>query len=472
MTRYLYILFGLVITFSVSSVVNKGAFAADYYVDGSCANNGNGRADQCASSSGGAGAYKDPQSCLDAMVAGDNCLIKNGTYTTNYDGPDPRETGGYHFTSSGNSSNWITLKNYPGHSPLLQNCASTAVACTHPTLTTAYHNYIIIEGLRIQGGMALMSGSYPNTKNGLIVRNNEITVGWMPFNDGNWSGIFLSDWSAPHIHHNYIHDIAMPSGGNGSSASCQKWYQIDNGIDEYNTCKRNTVSSSQAGGVDDKARPVNNIHRYNWIEDVNVCFRINNQLVGQNVSIYGNVCANTAGAFVWLIQNVTGLNIYNNTAYNVGRDLYVDGGDARITQLNWYNNILKLSPTGTNNVEMYNAGVNPFSVANYNSYTSGFPYRAPNGSWYSTLAAFRSAVGGGVEANSSETSGGACSFVDPSNGDYHLQPVSTCKLFGKIGGIASGAAVDLGAYGLVNCVGHLCGVSNPPPAAPKNLNVR
>lgn len=469
MKRYAYGLVGLFIATAFFTILNRNAFAVDFYIDGSCANDGNGRADQCASASGGSGAYKDPQSCLDAMSAGDTCYIKNGTYTTNYTGSDPREYGGYHFTRSGNSTAWITLKNYPGHSPLLRNCASPTSECSHPTITTAHNNYIIIEGLRIQGGLALFGGQYPDTKTGLIVRNNDVSVGWMPLNDGNWSGIFMSDWSAPHLHHNYIHDISMP-GGNGSSASCIKWYQIDNGINEYNTCLHNYINS-QAGGVDDKARAVNNIHRYNWIEDVNVCFRINNQLPSQDISIYGNVCANTAGAFVWLIQGVTGLNIYNNTAYNVGRILYVDGGDARITQLNWYNNILKLSPTGTNNIEMYNAGVNPFSIANYNAYTGGFQYRASNGSWYSTLSAFRSALGG-VEANSQEITGGVCSFTNALGGNFTLLSGSTCKNMGRIGGISTGAAIDLGAYGLVSCVGHLCGVSNSPPAAPKNLIVQ
>src|SRR3954469_2030552 len=100
---------GLFVFAAMPLMTARQASATNYYVDGSCSVDGNGRADQCASSAGGAGAWNATtsganggvQNCFNTLVAGDTCFIKNGTYITTWTGNDYRITGGFHPANSG-----------------------------------------------------------------------------------------------------------------------------------------------------------------------------------------------------------------------------------------------------------------------------------------------------------------------------------------------------------------------------------
>jgi hypothetical protein len=130
-----------------------------------------------------------------------------------------------------------------------------------------------------------------NHARGVVIRNNDISQGWGEVDDGNWAAIFLADQTGARIVGNTIHDVSVISGGGQqSSGSCIKLYQNTDSIVEYNTCRSTRIAESQAGGIDDKAEAIRNIHRFNWIEDTNMCVRVNNQLNSAGVQIYGNVC--------------------------------------------------------------------------------------------------------------------------------------------------------------------------------------
>lgn len=452
------------------------ADAVDFYVDASCSADGNGTANQCASGAGGAGAFRDLQNCLNTVRAGDTCYIKNGTYTSTNRVGDPSEVGGFALANSGTATAPITIRNYPGHSPLIQNCPSSATSydqCANPTFTAFQRSYYVIEGLRIRGGIWLYGPGMSNHARGVVIRNNDISQGWGEVADGNWAAIFLSDQTGARIVGNTIHDISVLSGGGQqSSGSCVKLYQNADTIVEYNTCLRTRIAESQAGGIDDKAEATRNIHRFNWIEDTPMCVRVNNQLQSTGVQIYGNVCiagsmANTNTCFR-LITNINGIDVFNNTCYNYRNGLEITGEGGQVLNARIYNNIF--SNISDNNVEAYQ---DP-AMLDFNAYwpNASTPRYRLGGSWRNTLADVVNATN--FDDRSIETN---CGFV-AAGADFRLSS-SACVGRGRTGGSTSGSVVDLGAYGVTSCVGASCaggGTPPPPPtggapASPQNLRI-
>jgi len=451
------------------------ADALDLYVDGNCSVDGNGAANQCASSAGAAGAFRDPQGCFSAARAGDTCYIKNGTYTSTNRAGDPSETGGFALANSGTSGSPITIKNYPGHSPLLQNCPSTATSysqCANPTITANQQSYYVIEGLRIRGGIWVYGPGMSNHARGVVIRNNDISQGWGEIDDGNWSAIFLADQTGALIAGNTIHDVSVISGGGQqSSGACIKMYQNTDSIVEYNTCRRTRIAESQAGGIDDKAEAVRNIHRFNWIEETPMCVRVNNQLNSTGVRIYGNVCiganlSSGTNTCMRLITLINGIDIYNNTCYNyrTGLEIMAEGGGA-VNNVRAYNNIF--SNISDNNIEAYQDPV----LLDFNAYSpnAATPRYRLGGTWRNTLVDVVNATN--FDDRSREAN---CGFI-AAGSDFRLSS-TTCIGQGRSGGTLSGTAVDLGAYGVTTCVGATCVNGAPPatsgaPGSPQNLRI-
>lgn len=461
--------FALCVVGAAELIFAKSATAIDYYVDNNCSQNGNGQGDGCATSSGGSGAWRDPQSCFSAVRAGDTCYIKNGTYITTSQGPgDPSESGGFAVAASGTSSAPITIRNYPGHSPLLANCAVSASdygSCARPTITALHQQYITLQGLRIEGGIWIYGQDYSvgNGSRGIVLQDLEITQGWGEVDDGNWAAIFLAGVTGALIKNNYIHDVSVLSGGGPqSSGSGIKLYFITDSIIELNTIRTVNISESQAGGIDDKDQAVRNILRYNWIEDVNSCVRINSGYVSVGERVYGNVCISQQRGYpsrpaIRFLVNVSDIQVYNNTFYGFGQGMMTEIGP--ITTARVYNNIF--ANVGTNNVELYNFGS---PTMGYNAYTIGRRFFFV-GTSYTSLTSMQS--GTGLETGSQEVD---CLFQSPGT-DFHLRSGSPCIGAGRQGGTSSGAPVDRGAYGITSCVGRNCQPAAPPPSSGGTLPV-
>lgn len=418
------------------------AHASNYYVDGSCRSNGNGLADECAPSNGGAGAFIDPQSCFSAVLAGDTCYIKNGTYVTNNRGSDRRVNGGFHPHHSGTATKKIVIRSYPGHKPVLVNCLDWEVReCSHQTISSNRQGHIVYDGLTVIGAFYLLNDpGHPNIDRRIEIKNSDVSVGW--FGDGNWAGISLYHWNGAWVHHNRIHSIRLPPGASNTGHAGIKLYSNTGTIVEYNSITPSCADRCQ--GIDDKEASVNNTHRYNYIDGTLAqAIRINNQLQSRGTQIYGNIISNSREG-IDLLLSVDGIAIYNNTFHNVG--FGYGSRQPSVTGVRLWNNIL--NRIGEVNVLFY-FGVCPL-FSDHNAYQAGKRFRVCD-AIFNSLSDHHNATG--LEGNSQVVD---CRFVNPTAGDFHLQPSSPCRNAGRVGGVPSGTPIDLGAYGVTSCVGHTC----------------
>ena len=467
-------LFGLVVFALIPFLTAQDAAAANFYVDASCPNDGNGRADQCASSPGGAGAWNATvsdaaggvQNCFNTMVAGDTCFIKNGTYRTTWRGNDYRITGGFHPANSGTASAKITYTAYPGHRPVLINCTDGAVReCDHQTVGANGQGYIVYDGLTVIGAFYLLNSSISNRP--IEIKNCDVSVGW--FGDGNWSGIYLEKWNGNWIHHNYIHDIVPAQNASQQNGTGIKHYTSINTIIEFNTLEDMPI---RGNGIDGKYDAVGNVYRYNYFHNINGYGTEFNSYSPINVSqpgsgaIYGNVFHNVNNGIA-PIRNISGLDVYNNTFYNIGEMYYQPSDGSAFSGFRQWNNVVNVidRSKGEGKIANFYGPAIP-NMSDYNIWQSGFGF-SYGGTLFSTLAALQSARN--LDLHSQTAS---CSFVNPGAGDFRIQDGTLCKTAGRVGGTASGAAVEVGAYGVTSCVGHTCGGGGtptpPPPPPPPN----
>jgi hypothetical protein len=351
------------------------------------------------------------------------------------------------------------------------------IATCPPPITRRAHvrrlrrrtSYVTIQGLRIEGGIWIYGADWSvgNGSRGIVLQDLEITQGWGEVADGNWAAIFLAGVTGAVVKNNYIHDVSvLSSGGQQSSGSAIKLYFSTDSTVELNTIRTVNISESQAGGIDDKDQAVRNTIRYNWVEDINTCIRINSGYNSTGERIYGNVCIAQQRGYparpgIRFLVNITDLEAYNNTFYGFGQGALTEVGP--ISNARLYNNIF--ANISTNNLELYN-----FSspTLRYNAYTPGrrFYFVGTN---YSSLSAMQG--GTGLETGSAEVD---CQFVSAGS-DFHLRSGSPCAGAGRS---SSGAAVDRGAYGVTSCVGRNCQPGAPPPPsgggtplAPSNLRI-
>ena len=117
------------------------------------------------------------QRCFNSVVAGDTCLVKNGTYAESVQ-----------LRASGSVSLPITIKNYPGHTPVVDGSS----------LSTT------LNGININS-----DASSPSQKISYIVLSG--------FEIRNFQQAAIKFGNADHvtIQNNYIHDIGQDAGNSG-----------------------------------------------------------------------------------------------------------------------------------------------------------------------------------------------------------------------------------------------------------------
>ena len=476
------------------------ADAANHYLKDGCTNNGNGNAAGCAASGGAAGAWNSVDNAntgwAASCAAGDILYIQARddaaeSIASNNNG-DARWHGGLTVPCSGTSGSPILITNNPTETGRIANgpVGCTTTTCDNATITTAEHSYIRIGStdalygtsgrLVIRGGVFAHGTSTASRAPGIVIQGNEITQGWEDPGDGNWSAIRLENLDGAYVGRNYIHDIVMTSGGtNGSSCTGIKLYTAIDSIIEYNTIQRagNTANCgpngsfpSQAGGIDDKADSVRNTHRFNYIEDINVGIRIEQQeaqFSGSTGTVaYGNVIVRTGsvtdgadhGAIVTEAGVIFDYAVTSNTISGFGLAVVLKGAISA-GGFTFRNNIIHGVSGGNPANRNYFDDGSTFALAgfntntNFNAFDSNADYQVDGTS--TTIAAWRTASS--RDANSHEENPTCGGFTSGSDNAFHIAS-GTCFTGSSSGGI-QGA---YGASGSTGCTGHLCGAAGAP----------
>lgn len=129
----------------------KGA----YYVSATGNDAHDGRTEQTA--------FSTPQRAIEAAQPGDVILVMNGTYSRA--AGQPAKTPVARFIRPGTPSAWITLKNYPGHSPVLSSHGQKAIEMTQPDKVSleipGVLSYLEVCGLCVRGNGDTAREKYP-----------------------------------------------------------------------------------------------------------------------------------------------------------------------------------------------------------------------------------------------------------------------------------------------------------------------
>ena len=122
-------------------------------------------------------AFATPAKAVSVARAGDIIDVMGGTYTIAYTG-----TNAIDFSVPGTPSAWITLKNYPGQSPEIDNAYWSAINVGNGTngthATTAAVAYIEVSGLHVRGNADTINKTNPELLGATDPRtnNNGISV--------------------------------------------------------------------------------------------------------------------------------------------------------------------------------------------------------------------------------------------------------------------------------------------------------
>jgi hypothetical protein len=196
-------------------------------------------------------------------------------------------------------------------------------------------------------------------------------------------------------------------------------------------------------GIFDKGGGQLNTYRNNYIHNVYhtgvlfACFG-HHQVPCYGTEIYQNIISHAGvngiaiGSSIVLNVPFTDFRVYNNTLYKVGNGF----SNGTTPGLRMWNNIVYA--TG---VAMYLWNVRTdIALSNYSNFypTTRFVGNQTN---YVTLASWQK--GTELDLNSIRQDP---LFVDAGARDFRLRPTSPLRGGGRVGGVANGAAVDMGAY--------------------------
>ncbi|MBC7845627.1 MAG: T9SS type A sorting domain-containing protein [Flavobacterium sp.] len=369
----------LLLLFSIAS-----AFATNYYVDAVNGNNTN-------SGTSEALAKRTIQAASNLTNPGDTVFIMNGIYN-----PTGDSNSGFQsiltIARSGTDANYITYKNYPGHTPKLQLLTGLSYQVWRTIAVDA--SYIIIDGLEIEGTNQSLTyaGAYQTWQD---YENN--IKDWNKISMYNCGSVSLGN--SADVHHIEVRNCKIHDTGGGIGGFRCDYVTIENNV-VYNTCWYTMYAGSGISILDPKSIDAvtgykiyirNNVvhnnkclvpwERTNALSDGNgIILDVNTgngtttlPYVGRYL-VENNVSYNNGGGGVHAYK-CAHVDIINNTSYNNGTNMYYPEMDAQqCTDVKIYNNI------------MYGRGVagtnlngNDGAIYDYNIYFNGTSYKnGPN----------------------------------------------------------------------------------------------
>ncbi len=434
-------------------------FAADYYVDQS----------HPSASDNNPGSEVLPWKTLyrikqAALRAGDTVYVKPGTYDASQ-GSD-WSMPSINPPASGAPGNPITIKALPRHSVTLRTNGAG------PAIGSAGRSYIVIDGFRIPNpgktGIVVISPSSSRIK-GVVIQNNIITGVHNPHATDNTAGISMVRTSESVIRNNLITDVS--NGTNTWNASAIKFFNTDHIIVENNEFAR------MPAGVFDKEEGEYNTFRYNYIHDTSsrgIMLYTQGGKAARGARVYQNIIVNAGTAVAVESQSSSNRNedvaIYNNLliGYRSGAIRPNDTAGSGTSKI--YNNIfLRSGSVSRGEVYTYDDPPRQISLMNYNLYAEEPRFQVgifTTKRFINSLAAWTSTTG--HDKDGAVVSPG---FVNVSAGDYKLRSDSLGIGMGRVGGVASGARINVGPYITGNeTIGLLTNEDAPNP--PRLIDVR
>jgi hypothetical protein len=369
----------LFLLFSIAS-----AFATNYYVDAVNGNNTN-------SGTSEALAKRTIQAASNMTNPGDSVFIMNGIYN-----PTGDSNSGFQsiltIARSGTAANYITYKNYPGHTPKLQLLTGLSFQVWRAIAIDA--SYIIVDGLEIEGTNQSLNyaDAYQTWQN---YENN--IKDWNKISMYNCGSVSIGNTAE--VHHIHVRNCKIHDTGGGIGGFRCDYVTIENNV-VYNTCWYTMYAGSGISILDPKSIDAvtgykiyirNNLVYNNkclipW-EQTNALSDGNGIILDVNIGngtttfpyvgrylVENNVSYNNGGGGVHAYK-CAHVDIINNTAYNNGTVVGYPEIDAQqATDIKIYNNIMYGRGTGAN-LNGNDAG----AIYDYNIYFNGTSYKnGPN----------------------------------------------------------------------------------------------
>ncbi|RUT67995.1 T9SS C-terminal target domain-containing protein [Flavobacterium cupreum] len=369
----------LFLLFSIAS-----SFATNYYVDAINGNNIN-------SGTSEALAKRTIQAAANLTNPGDTVFIMNGIYN-----PTGDSNSGFQsiltISRSGTAANYITYKNYPGHTPKLQLLTGLSYQVWRTIAIDA--SYIIIDGVEIEG--TNQSLNYTDAYQTWQDYENNIKD-WNKISMYNCGSISLGNTAD--VHHIEVRNCKIHDTGGGIGGFRCDYVTIENNV-VYNTCWYSMYAGSGISILDPKSIDAvtgykiyirNNVVYNNkclvpW-ERINALSDGNGIILDVNIGngtttfpyvgrylVENNVSYNNGGGGVHAYK-CAHVDIINNTAYNNGTNMGYPEIDAQqSTDIKIYNNIMYGRGAGAN-LNGNDAG----AIYDYNIYFNGTSYKnGPN----------------------------------------------------------------------------------------------
>lgn len=343
----------------------------------------------------------------------------------------------------------------------------------NPTLghksDVAHRGYLTIDGFVLDGNIsaAIQVGQFGDgiTYSNILIENNEVrnNNGQGSQAGDNLCGIDMAGSCVGHIlQNNWIHDcIGYATGSLDHLSAFLQWQPGLLGTYRFNTC-------TNAGGIFGKeSTQSGNTVCYNAV-DVSMFTGAASAIqdfcqgdASHLIQFYGNVLKGQQGMNLLQTLNNSGVNVAPINCFGNTIDIVGSAGDTMgicvITsgaQSN-YNNIINNSLSGNAGEGLQSVRTTALTVLDYNGYFAAslnwhvWPGGGGGSTNYTTIAAWR--TGTGKEANSIAPGAPALALFTGGSGTlpskYDLQSSSPCKAAGRVGGVSTGAVIDMGAWG-------------------------
>lgn len=397
------------------------------------------------------------------IVAGDTVLVKAETYDVSTGGTWYRPA--INPANSGAPGSPITFKAYPGHTVILD----TKGTLSNPAIGSYLRSYIVVDGFTIPNpgdkGI-IVKGEAGQRVQGVVIQNNTISGVWRPDND-NTDAIRIEQTSNTLARNNRIFNVHQ--GANTPNAAGVKLYFSDHAVIENNEIY------DVGAGIVEKLNGEFNTYRRNLIHDcTNMGILIENAASGDNVrgnQAYENVIYNCPIGVAQVSSAdgpVRDTSIYNNvfvTFSDTGRYLPEFGSNTRA-----WNNIYYRIVSTRGDFFTYDDPPLSIGLSDYNMFVLGPTIIVglyQTGKIYTSLTDWQKATGWDKNSLVADPL-----FVDPQRGDFRLAPTSPAIGAGRVGGVSTGAVVNMGAYPTGTEVIGIIKSDTTPPRSPTGLTVK